>query len=164
MKHFPIFHLLMSLLAVAMAGRVTAVAGDLLVGFSQVDITPPVGAIITGPGGHASTGTDDPLMARAMVAQRGDRKLVIIGVDLVKIRRDLADQSIALVTQQTDISRDAVMICPSHNHSSPLIPAQGDNATANKAYIDTLPGLISTCVIQANKAAREDVHRPLAGL
>jgi hypothetical protein len=154
----------MSLLAVAMAGRVTAVAGDLRVGFSQVDITPPVGAIITGPGGHASTGTDDPLMARAMVVQSGERKLAIVGVDLVKIRRDLADQSITLVTQQTDISRDAVMICPSHNHSSPLIPAQGDKATANKDYIDTLPGLISTCVIQANKAlqpARMSIGRSL---
>src|SRR4051794_20435619 len=66
------------------------------VGFSQVDITPPVGAIITGPEGPVSTGTDDPLRARAMVVQSSDRKLAIVGVDLVKIRHDLADQAIAL--------------------------------------------------------------------
>jgi len=164
MKHASIFHLLVFLSAAAMTGRGAAAEGDLLVGFSQVDITPPVGAIITGPRGHASTGADDPLLARAMVVQSGERKLTIVGVDLVKIRRDLADQSIALVTQQTDIARDAVLICPSHNHSSPLIPAQGDNATANKAYIDTLPGLISTCVVQANKAlqpARMSIGRSL---
>src|SRR5665213_3009198 len=75
--------------------------GELKVGFSQVDITPPVGAIITGPMGPISTGTDDPLRARAMVVQSGDRKLAIVGVDLVKIRHDLADQAIALVTQRT---------------------------------------------------------------
>ena len=138
--------------------------GELKVGFSQVEITPPVGAIITGPMGPISTGTDDPLRARAMVVQSGDRKLVIVGVDLVKIRHDLADKAIALVTQRTGIPRDAVLICPSHNHSSPLIPMQGDKATANKAYIDTLPGLIADCIEQADKAlqpARMSIGRSL---
>ena len=136
----------------------------LRVGFSQVDITPPVGAIITGPSGPLSTGTDDPLMARAMVVESGGRKLAIVGVDLVKIRRDLADKAIALVTEQTSIARDGVLVCPSHNHSSPLIPAQGDKATANKAYIDTLPGRIADCIVQADKAlepARMSVGRSL---
>lgn len=138
--------------------------GELKVGFSQVDITPPVGAIITGPGGPVSTGIDDPLRARAMVVQSGSRKLAIVGVDLVKIRHDLADQAIALVTQQTGITRDAVLICPSHNHSSPLIPAQGDKFTANKDYIDTLPKLIADSIVQANNAlqpARMSIGRLL---
>lgn len=136
----------------------------LKVGFSQTDITPPVGAIITGPSGPRSTGTDDPLRARAMVVQSGDRKLAIVGVDLVKIRRDLADQIATLVTQKTGIARDAVLVCPSHNHSSPLIPAQGDKATANKAYIDTLPKRISDSIMQADTAlqpARMSVGRAL---
>jgi len=138
--------------------------GELKAGFSQADITPPPGGIITGPAGPVSTGTDDPLQARAMVVQSGDRKLAIVGVDLVKIRHDLADQAIALVTQQTGITRDAVLICPSHNHSSPLIPAQGDKATANKAYIDTLPKRIADSIVQADKAlqpARMSIGRAL---
>jgi neutral ceramidase len=137
--------------------------GELKVGFSQTDITPPVGAIITGPSGPISTGTNDPLRARAMVVQSSGRKLVIVGVDLVKIRHDLADRIIALVMQETDITRDAVLVCPSHNHSSPLIPAQ-DKAPANKAYIDTLPRLIAESIVQANKAlqpARMSVGRSL---
>ena len=69
--------------------------GELRVGFSQLDITPPVGAIITGPALPVSVGMDDPLRARAMVVQSGDRKLAIVGLDLVKIRRDLADAAIA---------------------------------------------------------------------
>jgi hypothetical protein len=136
----------------------------LKVGFAQVDITPPVGAIITGPMGPVSTGTDDPLRARAMVVQSGNRKLAVVGVDLVKFRLDLADKTIALVAKQSDITRDAVLICPSHNHSSPLIPADGDKATANKAYIDTLPKLISDAILQANNAlqpARMAIGRSL---
>jgi hypothetical protein len=85
-------------------------------------------------------------------------------VDLVKIRHDLADQTIALVMQQTGLTRDAVLICPSHNHSSPLIPAQGDKATANKAYIDTLPKRIADSIVQADKAlqpARMSIGRSL---
>ncbi len=134
------------------------------VGFSQMDITPPAGAIITGPAGPLSTGTDDPLRANAMVVQSGDRRLAIVGVDLVKIRGDLVDQVIALVTQQTDITRDAVLVCPSHNHSSPLIPAQGDRASANKVYIDTLPKLIADSIVQADKSlqpARMSIGRSL---
>ena len=42
-------------------------ADDLKAGFAQVDITPPIGGIITGPMGPRSTATDDPLKARAMV-------------------------------------------------------------------------------------------------
>jgi hypothetical protein len=73
-------------LVVVMAWCVSGLAadkvarGELKIGFSQVDITPPAGAIITGPSGPASTGTDDPLRARAMVVQSGDRKLAIVGV------------------------------------------------------------------------------------
>lgn len=125
---------------------------DLKVGFAQVDITPPAGSIITGPMGPISTGTDDPLRARAMVVQSGNKKLAIVGVDLVKYRLDLSDKTIALVTQQTDITRDGILICPSHNHSSPLIPADGDKATANKAYIETLPKLVADAIVQANQA------------
>ncbi|MBI5801944.1 MAG: neutral/alkaline non-lysosomal ceramidase N-terminal domain-containing protein [Verrucomicrobia bacterium] len=135
--------------------------GELKVGFSQVDITPPVGAIITGPSAPISTGTDDPLRARAMVVQNGDRKLAIVGVDLVKVTHSLADRIIALVTERTGITRDAVLICPSHNHSSPFIPMGGP---ANKGYIDTLPQLISDSIVQANKAlqpARMSIGRSL---
>jgi neutral ceramidase len=145
--------LLCSLVAADLSADEKAMnASELKAGFAQVDITPPIGAIITGPMGPTSTGTDDPLKARAMVVQSGIRKLAIVGVDLVKFRRDFADKVIELVMQQTDISRDAVLICPSHNHSGPLIPADGEKATANKAYIDTLPKLVSDSIVRADKA------------
>ena len=156
--------LLVQALNAALTADDAGTRAELKAGFAQVDITPPIGDIITGPMGPTSTGTDDPLKARAMVVQSGGRKLAIVGVDLVKFRRDLADKVIELVMQQTDITRDAVLICPSHNHSGPLIPADGDNAKANKAYIDTLPKLVSDAIVQANKAlqpARLSIGRSL---
>ena len=128
--------------------------GELRVGFSQVDITPPVGGIITGPGAPVSVGTEDSLRAKAMVVESGGKKLAIVGVDLVKILRNVADAAIAQAAQRTGLTRDAILICPSHNHSSPLIPAQGDKNTINKDYIATLPKLIADSIVQANKALR----------
>lgn len=158
-----LFHIVIALTAFAAPVPGAEEGAALKAGFAQVDITPPAGAIITGPAGPVSTGTDDPLRARAMVVESGGRKLAVAGVDLVKIRRDVADQAIALVTQQTGITREGVMICPSHNHSSPLIPAQGD-APANKAYIATLAKRISDSIVQANQAlqpARLSIGRSL---
>ncbi len=126
--------------------------GELRVGFSKVEITPPIGAVITGPGAPASMGTDDPLFAKTLVVQSGDRTLAIVGLDLVKITLDLADTAIAQASQRTGIDRNAVMICPSHNHSSPLIPANGDSRSTNKDYILTLPGRIADSIEQAYKA------------
>ncbi len=123
--------------------------GELRVGFGQSDITPPAGVMMTGAGTPVAQGTDDSLLARTLVAQSGDRTVAIVGVDLVKIRRDLADAAIAQACQRTGIDPDAVLICPSHNHSSPFVPMGGPN---NKDYLSTLPGLIADSIERAHRA------------
>ncbi|MCX7007124.1 MAG: hypothetical protein NTY53_07725 [Kiritimatiellaeota bacterium] len=127
------------------AAASAAESAALQVGFGRVDITPPVGGVITGPGAPVSTGVDDPLRASALVVASGGRKLAIVSVDL-------AEAAIALATQRTGLAREAILICPTHNHSSPLIPAQGDKNTINKDYIATLPKLIADSIEQANQA------------
>lgn len=124
-------------------------SNSLRVGFSQVDITPPAGTLMTGAGIPRSVGTDDPLMARTLLAQNGDRMIAIVGLDLVKIRGDLVAAASALAGRRTGIDRDAVMLCPSHNHSSPFVPMGGPN---NKAYLSDLPELIATSIQQAHAA------------
>ncbi len=137
---------------------------SLEVGFGQVDITPPVGGIITGPASPVSTGTDDPLKAQAVIIASGGKRLAIVGVDLVKIRHDLAEAAITQAAQRAGLAREAVLICPSHNHSSPLIPAHGDKNTINRDYIATLPKAIADSIEQANKnlqPARLSIGRSL---
>ena len=123
--------------------------GAFKVGFSQLDITPPVGTKLTGPTGGDVMGTDDPLYVRTMVVQSGGRTLAIVSLDLVKIRLDLADAAIASASKQTGIDRNAVIICPTHNHSSPWIPRGGPH---NREYIATLPGRIAGSITKAHKA------------
>ena len=60
--------------------------GDRLLapGFNAVDITPPVGLKIRGaPEPRISGGTTDPLMAQSFVASDGERRLAIVGVNIV---------------------------------------------------------------------------------
>ena len=124
---------------------------QLRVGFSRLDITPPVGGTMTGPAHSLVVGTEDPIEARAIVLQRGERMMAIVGVDLVKIRRDLANDAIALAASKINIDPDAVMICASHNHSSPLIPL-AVTAKTNKEYLSKLPALIADSIERAYHA------------
>ncbi len=137
------------LIAPVFAGVGEERTGGLKVGFGQSDITPLVGDIITGAGHVRSIGTEDRLVARTLVAQSGGRTIAIVGVDLVKIRFDLVEAAIAIASQRTGIEHDAVMICPSHNHSSPLIPMGG---TINKKYLAALPELIAESIEKAYKS------------
>ncbi|MDF1862258.1 MAG: hypothetical protein P1U87_18725 [Verrucomicrobiales bacterium] len=144
-----------------LVGQEKGESSGLNVGFSQIDITPPVGAIMTGPRLPLTRGTDDPLMIRTMVVQSGDRILAIVGMDLVKIRIDLTDEAIAEATKRTGMERAGVLVCASHNHSSPFIPMGGPN---NEKYIATLPGLIADSIEQAHAAlqpARMSIGRSL---
>ena len=124
-------------------------SGELKVGFSQSDITPPLGTKLTGPTGGGVMGTDDPLYVRTLVVQNSGRTLAIVSLDLVKIRLDLADAAIAEASKRTGIDPDAVMICPTHNHSSPWIPQGGPH---NKEYIATISGRIANSIEKAYKA------------
>lgn len=140
--------------ASAFAADVDDPPGVLEVGFSQMEITPPLGAIMTGPSLPVNVGTEDPLMARTLVARSGGKTIAIVSLDLVKIRRDLADAAIAEASKRTGIDRDTILICPTHNHSSPFVPMGGEK---NKNYLSTLPGLIADSIEQAYKA-RQAAH------
>lgn len=149
MKHLALAATLVLFSAPAFAQVDGDPPGQLKVGFGRTDITPPVGTIVTGAELDRSVGSDDPLFAAALVAQSGDRTVAIVGIDLVKIRRDLADAAIAEASRRTGIDRQAVMICPSHNHSSPFVPMGGPN---NADYLATLPKLIADSIEQAHRA------------
>ncbi len=118
-------------------------------GFGESDITPPIGAHMTGEGLVPSVGVDDPLMARAFVAQAGGRTLAIVGLDLVKIPRVLADAAIAAAARRTGISPEAILVCATHNHSSPFIPPGGPK---NHEYLAGLPDRIANSIVQAYNA------------
>lgn len=120
------------------AGDAGASRPPLLAGARALDVTPPVGVPLAGYGGAGrrllipdvlnrypsafwfkpSTGAHDPIMARALVLQWGERRVLWIAVDLVgpdgEMVPELRERLAAL-----GLRYDAVILSASHTHSGP---------------------------------------------
>jgi len=62
----------------------------------------------------------DPLMARAVVLDDGDKTVAVLGVDLIGMGWELADELHGLIKAETGV--DLVLLQFSHTHSAPFPP------------------------------------------
>ena len=125
----------------------------LRVGFGEADITPKVGALMVGSlTPRASIGVADPLLAKALVAESGGRKVAILGGDIVDIARGLADPAIAEASRRTGIPREAITLSGSHTHSGTYALDWFIPGAADPAYVASLPGLMADAIERANAA------------
>jgi hypothetical protein len=108
-------------------------SGPLLVGVGQVDLTARLdeffGSLETkhlplaGHGKRAFTrgniGVVDPLFAKALFIDNGQRRLLILSVDLLLFNRRLADGTLAeLARRGISLRRDEVLFGATHTHSA----------------------------------------------
>ena len=89
-------------------------------GVAEVEVTPPVGCWLLGPVAK-STGVHDPLMARALVLDDGAKKVAILGIDLIGMGWELADELHGLIKAQTGV--DFALLQFSHTHNAPFPPS-----------------------------------------
>jgi hypothetical protein len=96
-------------------------AGDLTVGAATVDITPPAGFRMAGYfNERLSTGTHDPLLAKALVIGDGKSSVAVVCCDLIGIGPEVAAKARRLVAQETKIRGEHVMITATHAHTGPM--------------------------------------------
>jgi len=89
-------------------------------GVAKVDITPPVGVPMWGYELRDSTGTLDPLYARVLVLEVGDKRLALVTLDLGRcFGHDSLERLREAVRQSSGISY--VLVVASHDHSGPVI-------------------------------------------
>lgn len=89
-------------------------------GVASADITPPPGGHMAGYGARmipVSTGTHDPLFARALVLTDGEDMLALVTLDLVGFPADSVREVKAAIEEKTGIAQ--VMLAASHTHSGP---------------------------------------------
>jgi len=124
------------------------------VGFGEVDITPPEGLLMCGGlDPRVNAGTDDPLMAKAVVVAGNGAKAAVVGVDLIGLPRAIVDQIIDETARRTDIEPDAIIISCSHTHSGPYtMEGLYAHDVTDHAYLSTLPGAIATSCMHADAA------------
>jgi len=155
-----------ALVAMALSPAAAAAEAPLRAGVAIADITP------VGPypmSGYyferLSTGTKDPLHAKALVLRQGDAAAAIVCCDLIVIASDLTDAVRDRVEHETGIPGANVMLAATHTHTGPDYTKElfqfvtgrkptGD-AAGREPYVPRLLDGIVAAVKRADAAATE---------
>jgi neutral ceramidase len=96
-------------------------AAELTVGLATVDITPPIGYRMCGYfSERPSTGTHDPLMAKAIVIRQGDTAYALVVCDLIGHDGRVTHAAREQAQKQTGIPAENITIAATHTHTGPL--------------------------------------------
>ena len=99
----------------------------LLAGVARAEITPPVGIMLAGTlRDAASTAVERDLTVTTLVMSRGESKVALIAVDLIRLRVADASDLRTRVGQAIGISASHVLINTSHSHATPDPPGWQD--------------------------------------
>ncbi|MFO0911719.1 MAG: PVC-type heme-binding CxxCH protein [Pirellulales bacterium] len=117
-------------------------------GAAVVDVTPRQLPVIRN-GGFTEATDDrvvDPLHARCLCLDGGDRPVALVVVDSCMIPVDVCDRAKELAHQLTGIPRDRMLISATHAHSCPSVMDYCLGSRADPAYRDFLPGKIAEAI------------------
>lgn len=144
-------------IASALLASNAAFAGELSVGFGEVDVTPKLGAepvYLAGFGqGREAKSIHDPIVARAVVLADGDRKIALIAVDVVGLFHAVAEQA-----RKELPGFQYVMVAATHNHEGPdTLGLWGPNPIKSGVDPEYLKKVEAGCVaaVKAADAARK---------
>ncbi|MCC6698217.1 MAG: hypothetical protein IT365_21520 [Candidatus Hydrogenedentes bacterium] len=133
----------------------TANAVPLRVGFARTDVTPTVGSNI--PGGFAknpSTGVHDPLWVEAAFFSNGTVSLALVGVDLIVIPNDMAQEARKQAEARCGIPASNILIGASHTHNGGPVESSWDGEK-DTAYLALAAERIADAIVKASEAAVE---------
>ncbi len=107
---------------------------DFQAGFAAVDITPTLSVPLWGYGKehrpeNLSTGTHDPLFAKALVLEAGESRIAIVGLDLGRAPFEPMVRRIEIKVRHST-SIEHVLLIASHTHHGPaleLVPVADEN-------------------------------------
>jgi neutral ceramidase len=88
---------------------------------AEIDITPPVGFRMAGYfDERLSTGTHDPLKAKAIVLQQCGRRVALVFCDLVGLSLHVTQPTRAQASRASGIPVTNIVITATHSHTGPL--------------------------------------------
>ncbi len=109
------------LAAATLACGCAASAASLRAAVARVDITPPPGEQMWGYEGRTkgATGTLDPLYARILILEAGDKRLGIVTLDLGRAFGPASLQQLRDAAKHDGVS--CLLVAASHTHSGPIV-------------------------------------------
>jgi len=94
---------------------------ELEAGVAVVDITPPIGYRMSGYfRERLSTGTDNPLSAKALVLRQGDASAAMVFCDVIGISLDVSSRARSRAGRRSGIPPRNILIAATHTHTGPL--------------------------------------------
>lgn len=108
-------------------------------GFARLDVTPPLGAELSGYFyvRHAK-GVLDPLELNAVAVSNGTDTVILMAIDFIGIRMNYMDQMKAIITERTGVPADHILIAALHQHTSCCIADGRETNLTDKTYLDVL--------------------------
>ena len=109
-------------------------------GFGKKEITPPLGTPMVGYyEARFSKGAIDRLYTRAIAFDDGERKAVVIAVDVCLLSKEFCDDLRGRIADFCQIAKDAIFISCSHTHTGPLVGKDFASGTETEpSYVEFL--------------------------
>lgn len=108
-------------------------------GFARVDVTPPLGAELSGYFyiRHAK-GVLDPLELNAVAVSNGTDTVILMAIDFIGIRMNYMDQLRDLIAQRTGVPKNNILIAALHQHTSCCLADGRETNLTDKTFLDVL--------------------------
>lgn len=138
---------------------------DLLVGVATTDITPGANYPVSGYYvERLSTGTKDPLQAKAIVFREGDLSAAFVACDLISAASDLTAAVRKRVEEKTGLPGEHLIVAATHTHTGPDYARElysvvtghplPPNWKDREPYVPDLIEAVADAVINAYESAR----------
>ncbi len=107
-------------------------------GAAKANITPPLGTSLAGyMRDRQAQNVHDELYARSLALDNGNTKLIFVICDLIALRDEDIEKAKYLITENTDLPPDHMMIAATHTHTGPTT-AGLFQSEPDKEYLDWL--------------------------
>ncbi len=152
----------------ARSGEASVSTSQLTAGAAVTDITPPVGYRMSGYfRERLSTGTQNPLRAKAVVLRQGDESVAIVSCDIIGLSVEVSSQARKRASQETGIPAQNILLAATHSHTGPLyfgalrkylhdkaVAEHGSDPCEKVDYPARLANEITEAIIKANAAVK----------
>ncbi len=129
---------------------------NLLLGVSQTDITPQIGARLFGYAGNiASESVHDILTATAYYFEQGQTKALMVSVTVAVLDTALSNIIRTKIADAISIPFENCMLCATHTHTGPTTAGQAGWGNRDDEYCETI------LIPQILKAVKEAASAPV---
>ena len=135
------------------------------IGFSKMDITPPIGTQLSGYAGYRpNSGVHDPLYCKAVVWEQEKVRFALVALDLLSVDEAFY-LHIAEKIADLGIEKQRVIVSAIHSHAAPwgVIPGEGPLAKINSCD-DPKDPAFKTYLQSVEEAAATACTRAVEGL